>query len=88
MALLGTFIDVRTLATIQTQASASFSHGLPATPDMVLFNLTATATGSSASVPQFGYNADATNVSIYNIGQVAGANNLKVMSIVAHSIIR
>ena len=88
MALLGTFIDVRTLATIATQGSAAFAHGLPATPDMVMITLTGAATGSTAAVPQFAYNADATNVSIYNIGANAGANVLKVMSIVAHSIIR
>lgn len=88
MALLGTFIDVRTLATFASGGSASFAHGLPATPDMVIITQTANATNSSASIPQFAYNADATNVSVYNVGQGSGSNNPRVMSIVAHSVIR
>lgn len=88
MAVLGTFIDVRTLATIQTGASSSFAHGLPAAPDIVIFSLTNAATSSSASVPQFAYNADATNVTVYNVGQVAGGLNVRVVSVVFHSVVR
>ena len=44
MALLGTYIDVRTLATIATQGSSTFAHGLGAAPDFVFAQFEAAAT--------------------------------------------
>lgn len=90
MALLGTYIDVRTIATIATQGSATFAHGLGAAPDFVFAQYEASATNSSASIPQLAVAHDATNVTVFNVGQVAGAANsrIRVLSIVAHSVIR
>ena len=86
MALLGSFIDVRTLASIVSNASTSFAHGLPAAPDFVIINGTNTATTASGTGNMPMYNSDATNVSIFASG-VANPP-LRVVSVVAQSIIR
>lgn len=87
MALLGSFIDVRTLAPIASNGSASFAHGLPAAPDFVIIHGTSNATGASnAAMALPRYAADATNVSLFGTGLDGGP--LKVVSIVAHSVIR
>ena len=86
MALLGTYIDQRTHAVINTNASASFAHGLPAAPDLVLVRETsssASATNWVGIQPIF----DATNVSLYNQG-AANSKTLRVTSMVLHSVIR
>ena len=36
MALLGSYIDSRTIASFASNASASFAHGLPAAPDFLI----------------------------------------------------
>jgi hypothetical protein len=87
MALLGSFIDVRTIASIDSNASASFAHGLPAAPDFVIIMGTSNASGVSSNamaLPR--YAADATNVSLFGVGLASGPT--KVSSVVAHSIIR
>lgn len=86
MALLGTFIDERTLVAIATDASTSFAHGLPASPDWVGIRETASSASSISHinvVPLF----NATNVSLYNSGQ-RDTEALEVQSIVYHSEIR
>lgn len=88
MTLLGTFIDVRTLAAIATQSSATFAHGLGAAPDFVFVQQEVAATLSSASVGQYACGFDATNVTVYNVGQVNGTPTTRVISIRAHSIIQ
>lgn len=85
MALLGSFIDVRTIASFASNASASFAHGLPAAPDFVIPVGTGAATTASGVAPLV--TADATNVSLFG----AATNSsplLTVTSVVAHSIIR
>jgi hypothetical protein len=85
MALLGAFIDSRTIASFASNASASFAHGLPATPDFLIVAGVGAATTSLGVSPL--WTADATNVSLF--GSAANsAPLLKVVSIVAHSIIR
>lgn len=87
MALLGSFIDVRTIASIDSNASASFAHGLPAAPDFVIIMGTSNASGVSSNamaLPR--YAVDATNVSMFGVGLAAGPT--RVLSLVAHSIIR
>jgi len=85
MALLGTFIDVRTIASFASNASASFAHGLPASPDFVLVAGLQAATTASGVVPN--YTANATNVSLFGSGSQS-APDTRVVSVVAHSIIR
>lgn len=87
MALLGTFIDVRTIAALASDGSASFAHGLPAVPDFVIIHGTSNASGASnAAMALPRYAADATNVSLFNTGLAGGP--LRVTSVVAHSVIR
>lgn len=85
MPLLGSYIDSRTVASFASNASASFAHGLPAAPDFVLCLGLGAATTASGVSPLF--TADATNVSLFG----AATNSsplLRVVSVVAHSIIR
>jgi hypothetical protein len=84
MALLGSFIDSRTIASFASNASASFAHGLPAAPDYVLALPFGGATTAAGAAPLF--TADATNVSLFAAGIAAPL--LRVVSTVAHSIIR
>jgi len=85
MALLGSYIDSRTIASFASNASASFAHGLPAAPDFLIIAGIGAATTASGVVPL--WTADATNVSLFG-----SATNtvpaLRVVSVVAHSIIR
>lgn len=85
MALLGSYIDVRTIASFASNASASFAHGLPAAPDFVLPLGSGTASTASGVMPLV--TADATNVSLFGSGSQS-CPALKVVSVVAHSIIR
>ena len=87
MALLNTFIDSRTIGGLASNGTATFAHGLPAAPDFVIIQGIVTATGASnAAMALPRYSADATNVTLYATG-LAGSD-LRVVSIVAHSIIR
>ncbi len=85
MALLGSFIDVRTIASFAANASASFAHGLPAAPDFIIIAGDGAATTASGILPLA--TANATNVSLFGAGGQS-APQLKVTSVVAHSIIR
>lgn len=84
MALLGSFIDSRTIASFASNGSASFAHGLPAAPDFLIIAGNQAATTSLGIIPT--WTADATNVSLF--GSQAQTPALKVISVVAHSIIR
>ena len=86
MSLLGSFIDSRTIAAINAAASTSFAHGLPAAPDLVIVNETVSAATNVSALKLFGV-GDATNVSVYNHGE-GNSQVLKVVSMVAHSVIR
>ena len=86
MALLGSYIDVRTLVSIVTNGSLTFAHGLPASPDFVLC-MPAASTGSASGWQGWAPLWDATNVSVFNIGFLQTVN-VRVVSVVAHSIIR
>ena len=85
MGLLGSYIDVRTIASFASNASASFAHGLPAAPDFVIPVGAGTASTASGVMPLV--TADATNVSLFGSG-TQSCPAIKVTSIVAHSIIR
>lgn len=85
MALLGAFIDSRTIASFASNASASFAHGLPAAPDFVIPLGLGAATTASGVAPLF--TADATNVSLFGTA-TNSSPALKVISVVAHSLIR
>lgn len=85
MAVLGTFVDSRTLAVIAAAGSTSFAHGLPAIPDLV--HIQENATTNSTTGVKLAVTYDATNVSIYNHGQGQSAT-LRCQSIVFHSIAR
>ena len=86
MVRLGTLIDVTTLVSIVTNGTLTFAHGLPAAPDFVLCVAAAT-TGSSSNWQSWTPTFDATNVTIQNTGQVQTVN-VRVISILAHSVIR
>ncbi len=85
MALLGTFIDSRTLAAIAAAGSASYAHGLTAAPDMV--QVQENTTTNSTTAIKLAVKYDATNVSIYNHGEGASAT-LKAIAICFHSLVR
>lgn len=85
MALLGSFIDSRTIASFASNASASFAHGLPAAPDFLVVAGVGAATTASGVAPL--WTADATNVSLFGSGGQSSPL-LRVISVVAHSIIR
>lgn len=85
MALLGTYIDMRTIASFASNASASFAHGLPAAPDMLVINGVGAATTASGVVPL--WTADATNVSLFG-SATNSVPLIRVHSIVIHSLIR
>ena len=51
MALLGSFIDVRTIASFASNASASFAHGLPAAPDFIIIAGAGAASTASGVLP-------------------------------------
>ena len=86
MALLGALIDVRTIASLAAEGTSSFAHGLPASPDFVIVQPSATRS-SNVSAWNICNLFDATNVTIQNGGEGASPA-LRVTSIVAHSIIR
>lgn len=85
MALLGRYIDVVTIGSFASNASASFAHGLPAVPDFVMIQGIQAATTASGVLPN--YSANATNVSLFGSG-TQSSPDLRVTSVVAHSIIR
>ena len=84
MALLGSYIATNAVASIASNGSNSFAHGLPSTPDFVIPVGSGAATTAGAG--NYMVTADATNVSLFANGVVVGAT--KVTSVVAHSIIR
>ena len=86
MALLSTYIDVRTNAAMAAEGSTTFAHGLPASPDFVIVCGRSTR---SSNVSAYMINAlfDATNVTLQNSGEGASAI-LNIITVVAHSIIR
>lgn len=86
MALLGSFIDVRTIAGVAANATTTFAHALPASPDFV-FAVGAVTTASAVSAYMINALWDATNVTVQNSGE-GPSPALRVMSIVAHSIVR
>ncbi len=81
MALLGSFIDVRTIAALASNGSVSFAHGLPAAPDFVIVVGTETSAQGDWSVV-----FDATNVTVSAKGVACPIG--RVLSLVAHSVIR
>ncbi len=86
MALLDTLIDVRTIAALAAEGTTSFAHGLPAAPDFVIVQGAATQS-SNVSASMYNVLFDATNVTIQNSGEGTGPV-LRIISIVAHSLIR
>ena len=86
MALLGTLIDSRTLAAINANATASYAHGLPASPDVVWIYGNQTL-ASTVSAYMFNRLVDATNVTIQNGGE-GTSPTLRAVATVFHSIVR
>lgn len=85
MARLGTFVDSRTLAAMDSLSSASYAHGLPAAPDLVYVHENAT-TNSTGSV-KLCWTSDGTNVSVSNHGELITAT-LKAVAVVFHAVVR
>lgn len=85
MALLGSYIDSRTLAALASGGSSSYAHGLPAAPDLVVVqeNTTTDSTSNIKLVPV----SDATNVTVWNHGQIDTAT-LRAVAIRFHSVVR
>jgi hypothetical protein len=87
MALLGSFIDKRTLASVaKNGGTGTFAHGLPATPDYMFLQENTTA-ASNVSAIKLVPKADATNVTIYNHGE-GDSQALNILSVVFHAIVR
>lgn len=85
MALLGSFVDSRTIAAIAAAGSASYAHGLPAAPDLVVVH--ETSTSNTTSGDKLAWKSDATNVSVYNHGKMA-SEELRCVAIYFHSMCR
>lgn len=85
MALLGSFIDVRTFAGLTATQTTSFAHGLPAAPDFAIVQQIATA--ATNGVGGIDVRHDATNVTVRN-NAAATSPDFRVVTVVAHSIIR
>jgi len=86
MSLLGAYIDSRTIAAVAAEASVSFAHGLPSTPDFVI-PINAATRSSNVSAAMLAVLHDTSNVTVQNYGEGASAV-LRIVSVVAHSIIR
>lgn len=86
MSLLASYIDSRTVAGIAANATVSFAHGLPASPDFV-FAVGAVTTASSVSAYMINALWDATNATLQNAGE-GPSPALRVISVVVHSMIR
>lgn len=86
MALLGAYIDQRTNAAINSNASTTFAHGLPAAPDLVCVRETVSS-ASSVSAVTLTPLSNATDISIYNSGE-RNSLALMVTSILFHSVVR
>jgi len=86
MALLGSYIDSRTIASLAAEGTSSFAHGLPSAPDFVIPIFAATRS-SNVSAAMVAVLSDATNVTVQNFGEGA-TPTLRIVSIVAHSVIR
>ena len=85
MALLGSFIDTRTITSALSTVVNTFNHGLPGTPDFVIVQgFGAAALAGVVAIPTWA--ADATRVSLAGGGAVSP--NIHVTAIIAHSIIR
>jgi hypothetical protein len=85
MALLGSFIDTRTITSALSTVINTFAHGLPATPDFIIIQgIGAVAATVAQALPT--WVANATNVTLAGGGTVSP--NIHVTSVVAHSIIR
>lgn len=86
MALLSHYIDSRTNAGLTTDNSLTFAHGLPAEPDFCIIqyieNIVTTTNNHALACL-----TDATNVTVINNGNTTSPN-FRVVSIVAHSLIR
>lgn len=86
MALLGSYIDSRTLAAIALNSSSSYAHGLPADPDCVLIEQIVSTTSSTTWIGFLPLH-NATNVTVHNIGN-QNSQNLRAVAVVFHSIMR
>lgn len=86
MALLGSYIDVRTIASMASNGTASFAHGLPTPgPDFVFVQATETGSATTQS-GDWTVVFDATNVSITARHAITAVG--RVTTVMAHSIIR
>lgn len=70
MAVIGTFVDTRTVAAAAT-ASAGFAHSLGAAPHMVWAVASYATASLSTNYPYFAAQADSASVTYYNRGTVA-----------------
>jgi len=86
MALLGSFIDTRTNAGLTSDNSLTFAHGLPAAPDFAFIQYIATI-ATATNHFNLSVLTDATNVTVDNGGSTTSPN-FRVVTVVAHSIIR
>jgi len=87
MTLLGSFIDVRTNISLAAEATTTFAHGLPASPDFVIVTGSATIASTVSAALSLVPTWDATNVTVKNIGE-GTCPSIRIVSVVAHSIIR
>lgn len=86
MALLGTYIESRTIAGLTSAESTSYAHGLGASPDFAIVQFIQTL-ATSNTVAMISVEHNATNVTVRNNGNVTSPN-LRIVVIQAHSIIR
>ena len=88
---MGTYADFRTLAGMTVDQSRTFLHGLGAVPDHVVIQFSGTHFISTCPV-SVSATADATGVTLQAVLPVGAATlitpNMKVATIVAHSIVR
>lgn len=86
MALIGTYIETRTLAGLTSGQSTSYAHGLPSAIDFSIVTFISTL-ATSNTVAMISIQVDATNVTVRNNGNVTSPS-MRIVNFMANSVIR
>lgn len=86
MALLGGYIETRTLAGLTSGQSTSYAHGLPSSIDFSFVTFISTL-ATSNTVAMITVLTDDTNVTVRNNGNVTSPS-LRIVNFMANSTIR
>lgn len=87
MALMRYYVDTRIVGSIASRNVATFAHGLPGIPNVCNAQFAVASASQANWLGGIACLYDATNVSIYNSGDVA-CGDLQVTTMLFHSIIQ